>query len=204
MSGRLYLYPFWLRFWHWLNALLFLVLITTGASMHYAGEAGFLIPFATAVAMHNFAGVTLTFFYAVYFVANLTSGNYRHYIPKTKSLLKGLIAQGRYYLYGIFVGAPHPTSATADQKFNPLQQVTYLQIMYGLMPLILVTGWLLFFPEYLPGKVLGVGGVWPIAVGHSLLGFLGALFMLGHVYLGTTGHTPGANFKGMWTGWHEN
>lgn len=204
MGERLFLYPGWLRFWHWTNALLFLILIATGASMHYAGETGFLIPFAAAVAMHNFAGVTLSVFYAVYLVANLASGNYKHYLPRMRGLFKRLVMQMRYYLYGIFVGEPHPTHATASQKFNTLQQLTYLQIMYGLMPLLIATGWLLFFPEYLPERILGAGGVWPVAVGHSLLGFFGALFMLGHAYLGTTGHTPGANFKGMWTGWHES
>jgi len=115
-----------------------------------------------------------------------------------------LFRQTQYYLYGIFKGEPHPTHATAELKFNPLQQITYLSIMYGLVPLIIGTGWLLLFPDEAPDKILGAGGIWPVAFGHTILGFFGALFMVGHIYLGTTGHTPGANFRGMWNGWHEN
>ena len=33
---RFYLSPLWLRLWHWLNALCFLVLIATGLSMHFS------------------------------------------------------------------------------------------------------------------------------------------------------------------------
>ena len=204
MTERLYLYALWLRIWHWGNALLFLVLILTGASMHYAGEVGFLIPFGTAVALHNFAGVTLTLLYLVFFLGNILTGNYKHYLPKFRGMVTRLVRQTKYYLYGIFVGAPHPTHATLELKFNPLQQVTYLGIMYGLVPFIIATGWALFFPSEYPEKILGAGGIWPVAVGHTLLGYFGALFMVGHAYLGTTGHTPGANFKGMWNGWHEN
>jgi thiosulfate reductase cytochrome b subunit len=28
-------------------------------------------------------------------------------------------------------------------------------------------------------------------------------FLIGHIYLGTTGHTPTAHFKAMVTGWDE-
>jgi len=204
MSNRLYLYPVWIRLWHWANALLFLILIATGASMHYAGAASVLIPFGAAVTLHNFAGVTLTVLYAVFAVGNIVTGNYKHYLPRLRGLIGRLLAQTRYYLFGIFTGAPHPTHATAEQKFNSLQQVTYLMIMYVLVPLLIATGWFLFFPEQYPEQFMGAGGLWPLAAGHTLLGYFGTLFMLGHAYLGTTGHTPTTNFKGMWNGWHES
>ena len=35
-TKRIYLYPIWIRLWHALNALMFLVLIITGISLHYA------------------------------------------------------------------------------------------------------------------------------------------------------------------------
>jgi thiosulfate reductase cytochrome b subunit len=202
MSTKLYLYPFWLRAWHWINALLFFALIWTGASMHFAGSSFLLIPFQRAVAVHNICGVTLTAAYLLFAVANIASGNFKHYVPRLRGLGQRLFLQTKYYLFGIFKGEPHPSHAAQDNKFNALQQLTYVQIMYGLMPLLLGTGWLLFFPEYSPERIFGAGGVWPVAVLHTVLGFLGALFMLGHAYLGTTGTTPGANFKGMWTGWH--
>lgn len=54
----LYLYPVWVRLWHWTNALLFLILIASGVSMHFAG-ADWLMSFATARVVHNVAGILL-------------------------------------------------------------------------------------------------------------------------------------------------
>lgn len=204
MSDRIYLYPFWLRVWHWSNALLFLILIWTGASMHYAGTSSLLIRFDIAITIHNICGIALTFFYLYFAIVSIVTGNIKHYLPRPRGLAQRLFRQGRYYLWGIFKGEPHPTHATLDNKFNALQQLTYLKIMYLFMPLLLVTGWLLFYPERFPDKVFGAGGIWPVAVLHTVLGFFGALFMFGHFYLATTGSTITANFKGMWTGWHES
>ena len=36
MSERTYLFPAWIRLWHWLNAVLILVLGITGLSLHFA------------------------------------------------------------------------------------------------------------------------------------------------------------------------
>ena len=61
--------------------------------------------------------------------------------------------QARFYLYGIMKGEPHPFAATTTDKFNPLQQLaSYLGVMFGLVPLLLITGVLCLYPE-----VLGYG-----------------------------------------------
>jgi thiosulfate reductase cytochrome b subunit len=76
MMTSLYLYPVWLRLWHWTNALLFLTLIASGVSMHYAGADG-LMPFATARVVHNTAGILLTIAWIGFVVANARSTNAR-------------------------------------------------------------------------------------------------------------------------------
>ena len=48
MTGAHYLYPFWLRLWHWINALLFLTLIVTGLSMLDA-DARWVLRFDSAM-----------------------------------------------------------------------------------------------------------------------------------------------------------
>ena len=136
MHERIYLYPLWLRLWHWSNAFLFFVLIVTGFSLHFAGTTAWLIDFKTAVFFHNVAGFTLGGLYLFFVVASILSGNYKHYIPKLRGLLAAIKRQARFYLYGIFVGEPHPYHATLENRFNPLQQITYLQIMYLLLPLL--------------------------------------------------------------------
>ena len=203
MTDRIYLYPLGLRLWHWSNAFLFLLLILTGMSMHYAEPNSGWIPFELSVALHNIAGIGLSVMYLGFLIGNVVSGNYRHYLPKLRGLSTRMIGQTRYYLYGIFKGEPHPHHPSPEVKFNALQQMTYLSIMYFLMPIVVITGLFLLFPEYAPDKVFGAGGIWPMAVLHSIAGFFGSLFMIGHIYLATIGETPTANIKSMLSGWHN-
>jgi thiosulfate reductase cytochrome b subunit len=171
--------------------------------MHYAEPKSSWIPFDVAVSVHNLCGIGLSLLYFSFVVGNLITGNFWHYIPRLRGLSKRMIGQIRYYLYGIFMGEPHPHHPSLKDKFNALQQLTYLQIMYLLMPVLIITGLFLLFPEYAPDKFLGAGGIWPMAIMHSVAGFFGSLFMIGHIYLATTGETPLANIKGMLNGWHN-
>ncbi len=198
---KLYLYPLWVRVWHWTNAALYLALIITGISMHYAGAENWLVPFDKARLIHNTAGIFLTLMYLFFLSGNLFFGNGKHYIIKLKGLPQRLIKQTRYYLYGIFKGEPHPYHAGETLKFNPLQQITYVAIMYLFTPFLVVSGLMLIFPETAPPTIFGVGGVWPVAILHTVIAYFLTLFMFGHIYLGTTGSTIGANFKSMISGW---
>lgn len=203
MSGRIYLYPLWVRLWHWSNALLFLLLIISGFSLHFAGPGPALLRFETAVALHNATGWLLMLSYLGFVICNAVLPNGRHYVLRWRQLVPGLREQARYYLFSIFRGAPHPFHPSEEQKFNPLQQLTYLGVMYLLMPLLLISGLALLFPDWIPERLLGAGSVWPLAIGHALLGFLLTVFMIGHIYLATTGTTVLQNFKDMLTGWHQ-
>jgi thiosulfate reductase cytochrome b subunit len=198
---KLYLYPLWLRTWHWTNAALYLLLILTGISMHYAGAENWLVPFEKARLIHNTAGILLTLMYLFFLLGNLFLGNGKHYRVKFKGLTERLIKQTRYYLYGIFKGEQHPYHASEELKFNPLQQITYISIMYLLTPFLVISGLMLIFPETAPTTILGVGGVWPVAILHTVVAYFLTLFMFGHIYLGTTGNTLISNFKSMISGW---
>ncbi|MGQ9819460.1 MAG: cytochrome b/b6 domain-containing protein [Candidatus Kapaibacteriales bacterium] len=199
---KIYLYPFWLRFWHWLNALLFFLLISSGLSLHFSSPKTGLIPFKTAILIHNISGILLSLNYLYFLVLSLIKGNYKYYLPKLKGFWQRIYLQARYYAIGIFIGEPHPFDPNLEQKFNPLQQVTYLIIMAIFMPLIILSGWALMFPEFAPDEFLGLGGVWPMALLHTIMGYTLSIFMLAHIYLGTTGRTIGELFKSMLTGWH--
>jgi len=202
MNEQLYLYPVWLRIWHWINALLFIFLIITGISMHYSNPDSPFIAFSKARAIHNVCGIILAIMYLYFFIGNLISGNWRHYKPRWCGFINGLVNQSKYYLFGIFKNQQHPYHPSNKTKFNPLQQITYIKIMYILMPILITTGLLLIFPELAPEKAFGAGGIWPVAVLHTAAGFISTIFMIGHIYLATTGESIIANFKGMITGWH--
>lgn len=200
--SALYLYPRWLRAWHWINALLFLVLMYTGASMHF-GEGGWLMPFDLAVTVHNTAGILLTLGWIGFVIGNLTTGNGRHYRVRFSGFFARLFAQARYYGYGIFRNEPHPFHVSAEMKLNTLQQVSYLGVMYALMPLLILSGWAFLFSVSLPETLLGLPSVWLVAMAHLTLAYLLVLFLLVHLYIITTGETVTTNLRAMITGWHR-
>ncbi|MCD6376080.1 MAG: hypothetical protein J7L94_11180 [Caldisericaceae bacterium] len=45
-------------------------------------------------------------------------------------------------------------------------------------------------------------GLWPMAILHVVFAYFLTLFTIGHIYLGTTGHTVTSNFKSMIEGYH--
>jgi len=56
-------YPLWLRCWHWGNAMLFVILLITGISMHYSEPGAPPFGFRADVLIHNASGILLTLFY---------------------------------------------------------------------------------------------------------------------------------------------
>lgn len=204
MSHRAYLVAGWLRAWHWTNAALFLTLIVTGVSLHFAGTDDRLIGFNTARISHNVAGLGLIALYVVWVIANWRSGNVRHYVYRDANMVRDLMTMGRHVSVGLITGQPHPLPPTAERKFNIVQQLTYLAVMYAALPLLIISGLLFFFPEIMPDTVLGLAGLWPVAISHTVLGALLTMFLIGHAYMGTTGVTPLAGFRMMITGWHEH
>ncbi|MBF0108565.1 MAG: cytochrome b/b6 domain-containing protein [Magnetococcales bacterium] len=200
---KVMLYPLWLRLWHWSNAILFILLLVSGVSLHFADPDAPVIAFATARVLHNVCGLLMSVGFAVFVVANPWSGNLRHYRPVMKGLLRRLLEQADFYSRGIFAGRAHPFPATWSQKFNPLQQMTYLAVMYLLVPVVIVTGLMLWVPEWAPGRILGMDGLWPAAVLHYLVGVALAVFFIGHVYLVTVGRTMTSQIEKMLSGWEE-
>jgi thiosulfate reductase cytochrome b subunit len=73
--------------------------------------------------------------------------------------------------------------------------------MYLILPLMIISGWAVFFPDKIPTEILGVSGRLFYALTHTFLGYLLGLFMMVHIYLGTTGSTPLELYKGIITGW---
>lgn len=204
MSEKMYLYPKWLRIWHWLNALLFLILIITGISMQYSNADFELINFKVAVYTHNISGVIVTAIYFIFLAVNIFGENSIHYKLEKKGLIDRLRKQFEYYTKGIFKDEKAPFPMSEKNKFNPLQKVTYVAVMYILMPLSIITGWAILFPETTINRVFGTSGLFLTDVFHSILGFLMSMFMIVHVYFATISKKPMANFKAMMTGWHEH
>jgi thiosulfate reductase cytochrome b subunit len=176
------------------------MLLITGLRMHYLNLGPSPVGFRADVLIHNAAGILLTLFYCLFLYGNLRLGNGHYYRVVAEDIAPGLLWQTSYYLWGIFVGTPHPYPHSEERKFNPLQKLFYLVVMYLLFPVLTVTGWALLFPDRLPVEVFGVPGIGLWALAHTYIGFLLSLFMVVHIYLGTTGATPGTLFRLMWSG----
>lgn len=203
MNERIYLLPLWLRVWHWTNALLILTLTVTGISLHFAGPKLLLVDFALAARMHDIAGVALAAAYTFFLVANVISGNWWQYVPKPPGILERCQRQTRWYLVGMFRGEPHPYPVTRETNFNALQALIYWVIMYLVMPVVVLTGLMFLFPQLAPDRLFGLDGLLPVAILHYVSSAAIVLFMIAHIYLGTTGTRVTSLFKTMVTGWHE-
>ncbi|MBL6929055.1 MAG: cytochrome b/b6 domain-containing protein [Rhodospirillales bacterium] len=203
MAERAYIMPIALRLWHWTNALLMILLIISGASLHFTDPVIPLIRFDIARTIHNVSGIGVSVLYIFFAVWNSATGSWRQYIPELKGLKANLDRQNYYVFVGQLKGdAPHVVP-TPEQKFNAMQQLTYIGVMYIAMPVVIVTGLAFFYPELAPAQLFGFDGLLPIAVLHYVAGFGLTMFLLGHLYMGTTGTTVAGGFRMMITGWHD-
>jgi len=202
-TKKIYVYPVWVRLWHVLNAVCFILLILTGMSLHFTTTEGNFIRFDISVAIHNVAAIIITFNYGYFVMGNIVSSNGKHYKNWRKNLATNLWRQGRFYAFGIFKKEPHPFPVSEDNKFNPLQKIAYVIVMYLGMPLLIISGLGLLFPETIAYTVFGVSGLLLTDILHITMGFVLSLFLLIHIYLCTLGEKPLSLFKGMINGYHD-
>lgn len=202
-TGKLYFYPLWLRIWHGFNALGILTLIATGLSMQSSLESGRVVGFNMIVNLHNIAGVVVALSYMGYFIGNLVTPNGKFYIIKSQGFFKKPVKQAAYYIWGMFHGEKSPYPLSEKRKFNPLQKYAYVMVMYLAVPLVIITGVALLFPEIIIDKVYTFSGVFVTAVLHSAMGFFISIFLIIHLYVASIGKSPLRNFKSIITGWHH-
>ena len=201
---KIYLYPVWIRLWHLLNAILCLILIITGISMQFSNPKFPMIRFDVAVSVHNIVGIILCVNYLLFFLGNITTRNGKYYKLIFPGLFSRLMTQFRYYTRGLFKGETAPYPLNSERKFNPLQQVTYVGSMYVLIPIIMITGWALMYPEVIPARFVWSSGLHLTDLFHITAAFLVSLFMFIHIYFCTIGKSPLSNFMSMIDGYHES
>lgn len=195
---RVVLYERFERFWHWSQACLILLLMVTGLEIRGLGPR--LFGFERAVSLHNLLAVALLVLIVFAVFWHVTTGEWRQYVP-TRRFLREMVA---FYLTGIFRGAPHPVKKHRMAKLNPLQRLAYLGFKVLIIPVQVTTGALYFFYPNLHKAVhLGPSALGLVAALHVLTAFGLMAFLIGHVYLTTTGHTPLANLKAMIRGWED-
>ena len=197
---RVYMYPFYERAWHWLQALVIVLLMVTGIIIHRPDMLGGL-DLGLVVPVHNVLAALLVMnaLFSIFYY--YTNGAVRQYLPEPHGYFQQAMRQFDYYMRGVFRGEPHPIQKTPEHRMNPLQQTTYLVILNILLPLQIFTGILMWGAQRWPDLTNRLGGLTWLAPFHTMTAWLFAAFIVLHVYLITTGHTPWENLKAMIIGW---
>ena len=201
-NTKLYFYPFWLRIWHAVNAVGIILLIITGISMQSGIDSSF-INFKLAVNTHNISGIVVTANYLLFFIGNIITQNVKYYLIKPMGFIKRPMKQFNYYAFGMFQGKKAPYPLSEKRKFNPLQKYAYVVVMYLFVPIVIISGFALLFPEIIIDKVYMLSGVFLTAITHSAIGFFISIFLIIHLYVASIGKSPVENFKSIITGWHN-
>jgi thiosulfate reductase cytochrome b subunit len=196
---RVYVFGWYERIWHWTMAASGIVLIVTGLDIHNAG-ASWLPSLPRSVALHNVAAVVLTVNAFLSLFYHLATVAIRSFIPDPQGFMKRVLEHVSYQSRGIFHGASHPVQG-AEEKLNPLQQITYLGLLNLLFPLQIATGALLWGIGRWPSVGAAVGGLSVVAPVHNFGAWLFLSFFVLHVYLVTTGRTVGDHLQSMVTGY---
>ena len=196
---RTYVYKGFERFWHWTQAALIIFLAFTGFEVHGTYN---VLGFEHATRFHRVASWMLAglIIFAIFW--HLVTGEWRQYIPTTKKLL----AQIRFYGIGMFKGEKHPTKKTELNKLNPLQRLVYLGFKIVLIPLTVITGFIYMFHKTIDRNeivVISDFSLESVAFWHTLGAILIMVFLVIHLYMTTTGHTPTSNIRAMITGYED-
>ncbi len=202
-NHKLYLYPVWLRIWHGLNALLFVMLIITGISMQYAStESTSWLRFDQAVKIHNTCGIILTINYLFFILGNILSGNYKHYRISQKELRKRIMTQFRYDTVGIFKKQRPPFHVTK----NEIQSITAIHLCSRYVYLCPGD----FDYRFRPAVSIDTcrQSFWNTRsflndIFHVIMGYIGSMFMIIHVYFCTIRAKFYTNFKSIINSLHE-
>lgn len=197
---KTYMYTFYERLWHWTMATSILLLLLTGAEIHFTGTVS-LFGLPNAVLIHNVLGfiVTINAFLSLFY--HLTTGEISQYFNINRNFGKETISQVFFYVYGIFKGERHPVEKRTYRKTNPLQQMTYVVLLNIILPFQIISGLLIWGIEKSTSLNQMLGGLTYIVPLHSFASWVFLSFVVLHVYLTTTGHSVASNLQAMITGY---
>jgi thiosulfate reductase cytochrome b subunit len=199
-EGKEKIYNLFYRLWHWLHAFLVVMLIITGFYMHWAG------PNRTMARLHIYFGETLVVWYIIWIIYLFVAMDIKQFIPTATDIKEGMIKQALFYMKGIFRGEPHPYASTKDNRLNPLQKLAYAGVMFGLVLVIVITGFLMAKPLLFSSfwKSFGIENFYIFLYIHLFVAYLVFAFIIAHIYLATTGDKIVQHFKTMLTGYHDH
>jgi thiosulfate reductase cytochrome b subunit len=197
---RLHTLP--IRFWHWINAVLIVLLILTGIQLR-APDLTLFGSYSNAVWLHKYAGFGATGSFVFWLIYVLLSGAFwRHYVLRPSDV-KRMPKQAVFYGFSIFRGKENPFRPSPRNKFNPMQKVAYFSMMSFVTPVVVITGILFSDILYFLPYIEAIGGLRILDAIHVIAAYLFLLYLLVHLYMATLGHSFFAHFKAMIVGYEE-
>ncbi len=199
---KTYLHPLGLRIWHWVNALIVIILLITGTQLRIEGMAALPAKNA-ALLVHRYAGWAMAAWFIFWLWYTLTTGHLKRQYGMRKGDLKGTLTQAKFYLFSMFKGEGNPFRPSPDRKFNPLQKLAYGAVMCIFAPVIVLTGVLLndtlIFRKYI--LVWNVVGL--LDAIHVIGAYVFLFYLIVHIYMATLGRTVYTHIREMIVGYGE-
>ena len=202
-TERIYITPTPVRIWHWLNALGIVTLCVTGIQIRFPEYANIFGTYKAAIRLHDVAGVTvsISFLLWIFYYLVVARSLVKLYVPNVEDIKQGLFKQAFFYFFRYFLGEKNPNTISPDNKFNAIQKMSYLLIMFLFLPLVIISGLLLMNIAPLRGWIMMIGGIKFLVDAHYLIACSFFAFLCVHIYMATLGHTPFSHLRQMWTGW---
>jgi len=200
--NKVYLHSSTIRVWHWLNALIVLILLITGIQLRVPGIEIFPT-FSMAVWIHKYAGFAMAASFIFWLIYEIVTPSFRrHYLlrPADARLMGQQIF---YYGVGIFKGKENPSIPTPEAKFNPLQKIAYGSVMLIFTPVIVVTGILFSDIFFFRSAIDLMYGIRVLDALHVIAAYIFLLYFVVHVYMSTLGHNIFSHTKAMIVGYEE-
>jgi len=156
--------------WHSIQAVSVLVLCVTGFGMYFADFNIFFLDFEGHQSLHELFGIIVCVVYFLMFVVYHLEAN-RHRVT----------FWWRTFLYRISV-----TREKAQRHEHHRRQVVlsrYVIIMFLVFPLLMLTGSLMLFPEYVMKSVCGINLYHGFLIIHIACAILMLLFLGIHTFI---------------------
>jgi thiosulfate reductase cytochrome b subunit len=198
---KIFLHPTPIRIWHWTNAGLIFLLIITGIQLRFPRVS--IFHYNHAVFLHKIFGFVLVgsfLYWLTYYL--ITGGLKKHYMFRKKDA-KGMMRQASSYTFSMFKGTTSPFTPSVHERFNPLQKIAYLSLMFIFTPVIIITGILFSDIAYFLNMITYIGGVRVLDAIHVSTGYAFLLYLVVHLYMATLGYRLTSHIKAMITGYGE-
>ena len=200
--NKVYLHTLTIRIWHWLNALIVLILLITGVQLRVPGIE-ILPKFSMAVWIHKYIGFAMAASFIFWLIYEIVSRSFgRHYLLRPADA-RSMGQQTVFYCVGIFRGQKNPFTPTAAGKFNSLQKMAYGSVMLIFTPVIVITG--IFFSDifFFRKAIDFFSGIRVLDALHVITAYIFLLYLIVHIYMSTLGHSIFAHSKAMIVGYEE-